>query len=116
MLLNSSVNPAFKRIPMIALDPARADAFPPELLIPGRPKGRVYSNIAMLQIADWILRTVNQKTIQKEWKTRTHGTHSGSIYVALTTQPIYQKRQDRLPLLPLTSSCQLQHWLLLTRL
>ncbi|MHC4307054.1 MAG: hypothetical protein ACYSR7_00300 [Planctomycetota bacterium] len=33
MLLNSSVNPAFKRIPMIALDPARADAFPPELLI-----------------------------------------------------------------------------------
>ena len=65
MLLNSSVNPAFERIPMIALDPARANAFPPEIHIRA---GQKEGYIAIFQIADWISRIINQKTIQKEWK------------------------------------------------
>jgi hypothetical protein len=60
MLLNSSVNPAFDEIPMVA-----RESFPSERLIRA---GRNEEYITIFQIADWILRIVNQKTIQKEWK------------------------------------------------
>ena len=45
MLLNSSVNPAFERIPMVALESRQDRRLPARTTYPGRPKGRIYSNI-----------------------------------------------------------------------
>jgi len=59
MLLNSSINPAFEKTPGVALK-----SFPSERFIRA---GRKEGYITIFQIADWILRIVNQKTIQKEW-------------------------------------------------
>jgi hypothetical protein len=66
MLLNSSINPAFDRIPMVAQEPrhGRRRRLPVRMIYPGGPKEEY---ITIFQIAYWILRIVNQKTILKEW-------------------------------------------------
>jgi hypothetical protein len=68
--------PLSRRFQGLRWNPARADAdafpSPPECSSGWRERfiraGRKEGYITIFQIADWILRIANQKTIQKEWK------------------------------------------------